>query len=84
MTLENKQLRKIVNQDGAAILHIKSGKLSTLNATGAIVWQALERGEPVETISENLARMTGEPIESVRNDVVSFMDALRKQEILPC
>lgn len=84
MNLRNNHFRKIVNQDGAAILDIKSGKVSTLNATGSIVWHALERGEPIEAISENLAGMTGEPLESVRSDVASFVDALKKQDLFPC
>jgi hypothetical protein len=38
-------LRTISNEDGAAILDTESGDLSTLNATGAYVWEALQRGD---------------------------------------
>jgi hypothetical protein len=79
----HKHLRAIVNQDGAVILDAESGTVSTLNWTGAIVWQRLERGESVAAIASDLARMTGEPIEATREDVVTFVDALRAQDLLP-
>jgi Coenzyme PQQ synthesis protein D (PqqD) len=75
-------LRIIVNQDGAAILDTKAGRISTLNSSGAYVWQALERGEEIEAIAEALARQTGEPIEAVKEDVVDFLEALKKQNLL--
>jgi Coenzyme PQQ synthesis protein D (PqqD) len=84
LTSPYKRLRAILNQDGAAILEPKSGRISTLNSTGAIVWQALERGEDTETIAQSLARQTGEEIEAVRKDVADFVEALKKQNLLPC
>lgn len=83
MADRHKHLRAIVNQDGAVILDAESGTVSTLNWTGAIVWQRLERGESVAAIASDLARMTGEPIEATREDVVTFVDALRAQDLLP-
>jgi hypothetical protein len=80
---QHKHLRAVVNQDGAVILDSESGTISTLNATGAIVWQALERGESVAAIAADLARMTGEPLEAMREDVITFIDALRAQDLLP-
>lgn len=75
-------LRVIVNQDGAAILDIKAGRISTLNTSGAHIWQALGRGEEIETIAEALARQSGEPIEAVKKDVVDFIETLKKQGLL--
>jgi hypothetical protein len=62
-----------VNQDGAAILDLKAGIISTLNPTGAVIWQSLERGEGTETIAQSLAGQTGEDIETVRKDVADFV-----------
>ena len=45
-------LRAIANQDGAAILDTKAGRITTLNSTGAFVWQSLKSGEGIETISQ--------------------------------
>jgi len=76
-------LRAIVNQDGAAILDINSGRITTLNASGGYVWQALERGEEIGTIAESLARETGKEIEVVRKDVAGFLEALEERDLLP-
>jgi hypothetical protein len=78
-----RQIRTIANQDGAAILDIESDRISTLNSTGALVWQALERGEDTEAIAQDLARLTGEEIDAVRKDVAEFVEALRKQNLFP-
>jgi hypothetical protein len=74
----------MVDQDGAAILDIRQGTISSLNPTGAYVWQALERGESLEAIAASLARETGEQIDAVMNDVRKFIDALKEKHLLPC
>lgn len=75
-------LRTIANQDGAVILDTKRGKISTLNPTGAYVWQALERDEPVEAIIANLTRETGEDSAVVDRDVHEFLDTLKQKHLL--
>jgi hypothetical protein len=76
-------LRAIVNQDGAAILDIRSGRITTLNTSGGYVWQALDRGEQIEVIAESLARETGPDAAAVKADVTGFIEALKKQNLLP-
>ena len=83
MANQHAHLRVIANQDGAAILDTKAGRISTLNTSGAYIWQALERGEDIETIALGLSRDTGEQIEAVKKDVADFIDALKKQDLLP-
>lgn len=83
MSKENSHISTMVNRDGAAILDTKVGTISTLNPTGAYVWQALERGEDMEMITANLVRETGEQMDTVKNDVQEFIDALKKQHLLP-
>jgi hypothetical protein len=77
-------LRTIANQDGAAILNSAAGTITTLNSTGAFVWQGLERGEDVEMIAQNLARETGEEVTAIRKDLPEFIDALKNQHLLSC
>ena len=79
---EQQHTRATVNQDGAAILDLKAGRISTLNSSGAYVWQALGRGEEIDTISEGLAQQTGEPVDAVRRDIVKFLESLKKQGLL--
>ena len=83
MVNQQLHLRATVNEDGAAILDLKAGRISTLNSSGAYVWQALARGEEIATISEGLAHQTGAPVDAVRQDVVEFLEALKRQGLLP-
>jgi hypothetical protein len=84
MAHNNANLRTIVNQDGAAVLDTERGTISTLNTTGAYIWEALERGEREEQIVEGLARETSESPDVVRQDVSGFIAALHEQKILEC
>lgn len=82
MVNQQQHLRATVNQDGAAILDLRAGRISTLNSSGAYVWQALGRGEEIDAISEGLAQQTGEAVDAVKQDIVEFVDALKKQGLL--
>ena len=82
MVTDNSHLRTIVNEDGAAVLDTVRGTISTLNTTGAYIWQALERGEREEAIVEGLARETGSPQEVIRQDVDTFIAALQEHKML--
>jgi hypothetical protein len=75
-------LRTIVNEDGAAVLDTKLGSISTLNSTGAYVWQGLERGDSLEIIIANLARETGEQSEILERDVRDFVERLKAEQLL--
>lgn len=82
MRAEHAYLRTVVNQDGAAILNSRTGTITTLNASGALVWQALERGEDFNTIWQELARETGEEIDVLKKDLMEFIDAMKKNDLL--
>ena len=73
--------RTIVNEDGAVILDTKLGTISTLNPTGAYIWQALERGDSSEAIATSLAQETGEQLDRVERDVREFIDSLKEQQL---
>jgi hypothetical protein len=83
MTSRNPQLRTVVDQDGAVILDIRRGQITTLNATGALVWQALERGEDVESIVAEISRESGEAALTVEGDVRGFIQSLNEIDLLP-
>ncbi|NYF77965.1 PqqD family protein [Granulicella arctica] len=82
MVTGNSHLRTIVNEDGAAVMDTKRGTISTLNATGAYIWQALERGEREEDIVEGLARETSSLPDAIRQDVSDFIAALQEHRML--
>jgi len=83
MTNENSCLRTVMNADGAAILDTEAGQITTLNSTGAMVWQGLERGEDLNTIAATIVRETGAEIDAVKVDIRGFMDELRNERVLP-
>jgi len=84
MRNSSNHLRTIANQDGAVILNSAAGTITTLNSSGAFVWQALERGENQDAIVADLARETGEQVDTLERDVRKFIDALKNQHLLFC
>lgn len=70
------------HEDGAAVLDIRRGVISTLNETGGYIWIALQHGDSVETIIVKLAHATGIAPEVVEPDVHAFLDELKRQSLL--
>jgi len=83
VAIENPHLQSVVDQDGAVILNIERGLISTLNPTGTYVWQGLQRGESLETIIANLARETGEDSSMIERDVREFVEDLKQKHLSP-
>ena len=83
MVSQSPTLKAIVNEDGAVILDIEHDSISTLNPTGAYVWQGLQRGETIETITANLASETGEDPLLVERDVREFVAELQQKQLMP-
>ena len=75
-------LRTIANQDGAAILDIGHGKISTLNSTGGFIWQRLQQGLSVEQVIRDLATESDTDPAIVERDVHSFLEQLRSKQLL--
>lgn len=82
MAQKNSLIHTVVERDGAAILDIDQGLISTLNPTGAYVWQELENGKSVATIIADLVRETGEERLVVEGDVHDFVQALKENQLL--
>jgi hypothetical protein len=82
MALGSLRLHTVVDSDGAAVLDIGRGLISTFNPTGAFVWQGLQRGETVSVIVTNLARETGETPATLERDVRDFIEILKEQHLL--
>jgi hypothetical protein len=82
MRNDDSYLRTVMNADGAAILDTEVGQITTLNSTGAMVWQSLRRGESLDRVAADIARETGEEIEAVKTDLKDFIDELRSKNLL--
>ena len=83
MVSQAANLKAIVNEDGAVILDIEHDLMSTLNPTGAYVWQGLQRGETMDTIIANFSRDTGEDSLLVEPDVREFVAELQQKHLMP-
>jgi hypothetical protein len=75
-------LRSIVDHDGAVILDIPRNAMTTLDATGAYIWERLGRGLPIDSIVAELARDTGSDQEMVAKDVDEFMSQLKSRHLV--
>lgn len=75
-------LDSAIDGDGAAILDADTGVISTLNPTGAHVWNGLCRGTPLEEIIANVAAETGESISVVEPDVRRFVEQLKTEGLV--
>jgi hypothetical protein len=75
-------LRSVVDNDGAVILDAPRNRMTTLNPTGAYIWQRLERGMPVHSIVTELARETSMDEAVVQIDVDAFIKELKAKELI--
>jgi hypothetical protein len=76
-----KNIQFVVDQDGGAILDIEAGRITTLNPTGAFVWQGLKRGDSIRDIVARLSRETGEDVGTVDAHVQEFIDSLMQRNL---
>ena len=82
MIATSAHLRSIVDHDGAVILDIPRNAMTTLNPTGAYVWQRLMEGMTVDAIVAQLAREMDADEAVVASDVYAFMEALKSKHLV--
>jgi hypothetical protein len=75
-------LRSIVDHDGAVILDISNNAMTTLNSTGAYIWQRLQLGLLPNEIAAELAHATGTEEGLVAIDVDEFMAQLKSKKLV--
>jgi hypothetical protein len=75
-------IRSIVDHDGAVILDIPRNTMTTLDSTGAYVWERLQRGLEVDAIVRELAHDTGVEESVVAKDVEEFMEQLKSSHLV--
>jgi hypothetical protein len=67
-------------RDGAAVLlDLRREVYLTLDEAGAIIWQELERGTPVDRIPDRLAAEFDAPVELLRADTERFLGELARR-----
>lgn len=75
-------IRSVVDHDGAIILDISRNTLTTLNSTGAYVWQRLQRGMAIDDIVADLTRQAGVDEAVVATDLLAFLEDLNAKHLL--
>lgn len=81
MSAISRNIRSIVNQDGAVILDFEHDVMLTLNSTGAYVWERLERGTLIDQIVRDLAEETDTDLATIDRDVQEFVSLLRARHL---
>jgi hypothetical protein len=64
------------SSDGTVILDAQHDLLVTLNATASVIWQRLQRGYSVTTITRELSSTTGMDPQIVEDDIHAFLREL--------
>jgi hypothetical protein len=81
MSEEQISVRTMLTADGAALLNIRLGEITTLHQTEACIWQGLERGDSAETIAVHFAHDTGEELSIVEQGATAFLTELRDHHL---
>jgi hypothetical protein len=68
--------------EGLLVVDLDSGKTWKLNHIGAAVCRGLEQGTDLAHITSELAGRYGMAIETVRRDVETLLDSLRKEGLV--
>jgi hypothetical protein len=77
-----RKLRSIVNHDGAVILDIPRNTMTTLNSTGAYIWERLDKGMSLDSIIAELASDSGADPSIVAADVSEFLETLQSEQLV--
>ena len=75
-------LRSVIDRDGAVILDIPANEMTTLNSTGAFIWEQLQKGQTPAFIAAELARDTDTPEAVIARDVDAFIESLLSKHLL--
>jgi hypothetical protein len=69
-------------EDGRVLLNQRTGLYHRLNRTGGRVVEALRTGDSLESIASMISSETGQPFESVQNDLEVFVKDLSARGLL--
>lgn len=76
------EVRVSACEDGVVFLHSGAGSIFSANATGARIWEEIERGATPEQAGATLARDFGIDQEIAVRDAVRFVAELEAEGIL--
>jgi hypothetical protein len=78
----NPQVSLAETDDGAVLLHERTGRYWQLNSTGFLVLRSLTHGETSEQAARTLASRHAIPAARARDDVTALLASLRSADLL--
>nr|UXE46046.1 hypothetical protein Hi04_10k_c5548_00011 [uncultured bacterium] len=75
-------IRSTHGQDGAIVLDIRQGQIFNLNLVGSRILELLECGSSEEQITDAIRREFSADIETVRKDIVEFLEELKAHRLV--
>jgi hypothetical protein len=76
------RIRRSQSPDGAIVLDIDKGKMFSLNSSGSVIFQLLEREYSEERIVEELMRLFEISEDVARRDLRDFCDSLKHHALV--
>ena len=76
------RIRSTHAADGGIVMDIDKGKMFSLNASGSVIFQFLEKGFSEEKIIEELVRRFEIPADVAKQDLEDFRGALKRHALL--
>jgi hypothetical protein len=71
-----------IMEDGGVILDLQAHELSATNATGAVLWQALDSPKTARQLSADLAREFAVTPDEALSTVRAFLDQLQAKGLV--
>ncbi len=71
-----------LDESQAALLHLETKQYFSLNETGVLIWQNLERGSDLEAIANDLVARYVIELDAARTRVAAFVDELTREGLV--
>jgi hypothetical protein len=75
-------IRRTQTVDGGILLDIHHGQMFCLNVVGAKILELMQQGYDESRITEEISRAYQVPRDTVRADVLEFIESLHKHHVL--
>lgn len=75
-------IRRTKTDQGGILLDVRQGRMYCLNPLGSTIVELLERGLDETTIAAQISNTYAVPIATVHSDICSFIDDLKKHQLL--
>jgi hypothetical protein len=82
MSAIDSRIRSVIDQDGAVLLDIGRDEFFSLNPIGAAIWKGLENGQTPQQIKSAIVIATGMGMDTVSEDVDTFIEELRQRNLI--